>query len=51
MKDIGNAIGHVLWIDSYTATSIRGSYARLCIQIEIDKPLIDSIRKGKWSNK
>ena len=47
LKEIGSAIGPVLRIDSYTAAGSRGSYARLCIQIDLDKPLIKSIRIGR----
>ena len=47
LKDIGSAIGPVLRIDSYIATGSRGSYARLCIQIDLEKPLINSIRIGR----
>ena len=47
LKEIGSAIGPVLQIDSYMATGLRGNYARLCIQIDIDKPLITSIRIGR----
>ena len=47
LREIGSAIGPVLRIDSYTAFESRGSYARLCIQIDIDKPLIKSIRVGR----
>ena len=47
LKEIGSAIGPVLQIDSYTATGLRGNYARLCIQIDIVKPLITSIRIGR----
>ena len=47
LKEIGSAIGPILRIDSYTAIGSRGSYARLCIQIDIDKPLITSIRIGR----
>ena len=47
LKEIGSAIGPVLQIDSYTATGLRGNYARLCIQIDIDKTLITSIRIGR----
>nr|POE66041.1 hypothetical protein CFP56_28406 [Quercus suber] len=35
LKEIGSAIGPILWIDSYTATGSRGSFARLCIQIRV----------------
>ena len=47
LKEIGSVIGSVLRIDSYIATRSRGSYARLCIQIELDKPLINSIKIGR----
>lgn len=43
LREIKNAIGPVLRIDSYTTSETKGSYARLCIQIDIDKPLIKSI--------
>ena len=46
-KEIGSAVGPVLRIDSYTANGSRGSYARLCIQVDIDRPLIKSIRIGR----
>lgn len=46
LKEIGSAIGLVLHIDSYTASGSRGSYARLCIQIDLEKPLINMIRIG-----
>ena len=39
LKEIGSALGPVLRIDSFTATSSKGSYARLCIQVDLDKPL------------
>ena len=47
LKEIGSAIDPVLRIDSYTAAGSRGCYARLCIQIDLDKPLIKSIRIGR----
>ena len=47
LKEIGSAIGLVLRIDSYMANGSRGSYARLCIQVDIDRPLIKSIRIGR----
>ena len=46
LMEIGKAIGLVLRIDSYTASSSRGSYARLCIQIDLKKPLINTIKVG-----
>ena len=47
LKEIGSVIGPVSRIDSYTASETRGGYARLCVQINLDKPLISSIRVGK----
>lgn len=47
LKEIGSAIGPALRIDSYTASKSKGSYARLCIQVELDKPLIKSIQIGR----
>lgn len=47
LKEIGSAFGPVLRIDSYTTTGSRGSCATLCIQVEINKPLITSIRLGR----
>ncbi|XP_050277720.1 uncharacterized protein LOC126719182 [Quercus robur] len=47
LKEIGSVIGPVLRIDSYTASETRGSYVRLCIQVNLDKPLIKSIRIGR----
>ncbi|XP_075642713.1 uncharacterized protein LOC142614035 [Castanea sativa] len=43
LKQIGNSIGRVLRIYSQTAMKARGKYARLCIQIHLNKTLINSI--------
>ena len=48
LKEIGSAIGPVLRIDAYTASGSRGSYARLCVQVDLEKPLINFIRIGKY---
>nr|POE50378.1 hypothetical protein CFP56_65819 [Quercus suber] len=47
LKEIGSVIGPVLRIDSYTASGTRGSYARLCVQVDLEKPLITVVRIGK----
>lgn len=44
---IGRAIGPVLWIDSHTANGEKGCFARLCIQVNLDKPLIKFVYLGK----
>ena len=51
LREIGSAIGPVLRIDSYTASESRGSYARLCVQVDLEKPLITSMRVGKLVQK
>ena len=47
-KEIGESIGKVLWIDSHTAMEAHGRYARLCIQIDINRPLVNSILIGRF---
>ena len=47
LKEIGNAIGPMLRIDYYTASSTRGSFVRLCIQVDLDKPLINTVKIGR----
>ena len=51
LREIGGAIGPVLRIDSYMASGTRGSYARLCLQIDLTKPLITTIRVGRLKQK
>ena len=48
LKQIGDSIGKVLRIDSHTATEARGEYGRLCIQIDINKPLINTVLIGRF---
>lgn len=47
LREIGSAIGPILCIDSYTTSESKGSYARLCVQVDLEKPFITSIRVGK----
>lgn len=47
LKEIGSAIGPVLCIDNYTASGSKGNYARLCVQVDLEKPLINLMRFGK----
>ena len=48
LKQIREAIGKVLRVDTHTAMEARGKYARLCIQVDVDKPLINTILIGKF---
>ena len=45
---IGEAIGKVLRVDTHTAMEARGKYARLCIQVDANKPLINTVLIGKF---
>nr|POE70008.1 uncharacterized protein CFP56_78128 [Quercus suber] len=47
LKNVGSTIGPVLRIDSHTFNGAKGRFARICVQINIDKPLINSIKIGK----
>ena len=47
MQHIGKTLGNVLRVDTFTAFESRGRFARLCIQIDVDKPLITTILLGK----
>ena len=44
---IGNSIGNVLRVDTFIASETRGRFARLCIQIDVEKPLVTAILLGK----
>ena len=44
---IGRAIGPVLRIDSHTANGERGRFARLCVQVNLDKPLVRKLYLSK----
>ena len=39
LKQIREAIGKVLRVDTHTAMEARGKYARLCIQVDVDNHL------------
>ena len=40
---IEKSIGTVLRIDTHTATETRGRFVRLCVQIDVTKPLVTGI--------
>ena len=43
LKKMGFMIRPVLRIDGHTATNARGHFARLCVQVCLDKPLVKNI--------
>ena len=48
LKEIGNAIGPVLRIDATTASGTRGRYARICVQVDLAKPLVRRVFIGRF---
>lgn len=46
LRQIGQALGKVLRVDTHTATEARGRYSRLCVQVDVSKPLITMVRIG-----
>ena len=43
LKEIGSTIRKVLRIDTHTALEARGRYARICVQIDVEKPPINAL--------
>lgn len=46
LRDIGRAIGPVLRVDTNTTLEAKGSFARLCVQVNLDKPIVKAIKVG-----
>ncbi|XP_075663106.1 uncharacterized protein LOC142632618 [Castanea sativa] len=47
LQHIGKAIGNVLRVDTFTTMETRGRFARLCVQIDVEKPLVTAIMIGR----
>ncbi|PKI70720.1 hypothetical protein CRG98_008953 [Punica granatum] len=48
LSRIGNRIGPILSIDSRTYLGMRGKYARLCVQVDLTRPLPTTIWIGDF---
>lgn len=46
LHDIGSTIGPVLRVHVNTVTEKRGRFARICVQVDVDKPLVKTIVIG-----
>ncbi|XP_070022877.1 uncharacterized protein [Nicotiana sylvestris] len=46
LRKIGNSIGSLLKIDGCTGATLRGWYARLCIQVPLEEPVTTQILIG-----
>ncbi|KAL0005022.1 hypothetical protein SO802_012583 [Lithocarpus litseifolius] len=49
LRIIGEAVGLVLRVDTHTANGAWGIFARLCVQANLDKPLIKIVMVGKMA--
>ena len=47
LQIIGNVIGKVLRVDTFTASETRGRFARICVQVDVEKPLATAIMIGR----
>ena len=47
LHQIGKAISNVLRVDTHTVTETMGKFARLCVQIDIKKPLTIAVKIGR----
>jgi len=46
LQQIGNQLGDLLKIDARTIDNVQGRFARLCIQVDLDSPLVSKVRIG-----
>ncbi|XP_030941685.1 uncharacterized protein LOC115966624 [Quercus lobata] len=44
---IGKAIGNVLRVDTFTAFETKGRFTRVCMQVDVEKPLTTTIMVGR----
>ena len=47
LQIIGNAISKVLRVDTFTASETRGRFARICVQVVVEKPLATVVMIGR----
>ena len=47
LQHIGKAIRNVLRVDTFTVLETRGRFARLCVQVDVEKPLAIAIMIGR----
>ena len=51
LRVVGNTIGTFLRIDNITTSVAKGCFARICVQIALDKPLMPHITIGNFLQK
>nr|POE95194.1 uncharacterized protein CFP56_46978 [Quercus suber] len=45
---IGKNIGNVLRVDTHRASKAKGRFARICVQIDVDKSLVTAVLIGRF---
>ena len=48
LRVVGNTIGTFLHIENITTLVAKGCFARICVQIDLDKPLMPHITIGNF---
>ncbi|XVE98176.1 hypothetical protein REPUB_Repub03eG0083200 [Reevesia pubescens] len=51
LREIGSLVRKPLKIDTNTALVTRGKFARICIEVDLQKPLVSKVRIGKHIQK
>nr|XP_016457641.1 PREDICTED: uncharacterized protein LOC107781456 [Nicotiana tabacum] len=46
LKKVGNTVGRLLKADACTSAALRGRYARLCVELSLDKPVKSNVWIG-----
>lgn len=51
LEKVGEKIGRLIKVDNTTELVLRGKYARVCVEIATDKPLVPLVRMGSVFHK
>ncbi|GKV19127.1 hypothetical protein SLEP1_g29421 [Rubroshorea leprosula] len=51
LQKIGNKVGNLLRVDAHTEHHTRGQYARICVQVDLSKPVVKQVRIGRHRQK
>ncbi|GKV18359.1 hypothetical protein SLEP1_g28755 [Rubroshorea leprosula] len=51
LQKIGNKVGNLLRVDAHIEHHTRGQYARICVQVDLSKPVVKQVRIGRHQQK
>lgn len=43
LSDLGELVGRTIKVDPISIDAYRGRYARVCVEVDLEKPLIPSV--------